>query len=116
MKHALASLAIGACLLLPSAGVVLGAGPPAKPAQSPTTGQPGTSNGVNCGGAGSGGLPTPGHSASSPGAPFNEPAPVGIGSGGVAGAVYAGSGPSLGAANSMAAVSQYDIACANQPP
>ena len=116
MKHVLASLAIGAFLLLPSAGVVLGAGPPAKPAQSPTTGQPGTSAGVNCGGAGSGGLPTPGHSASSPGAPFNEPAPVGIGSGGVAGGVYAGSGASLGAANSTAAVSQYDVACARQPP
>ena len=119
MKHVLASLAIGACLLLPSAGVVFGAGPTAKtPAQSPTTGQPGTSAGVNCGGAGvpGGGLPTPGHSASSPGAPFNEPAPVGIGSGGVAGGVYAGSGASLGAANSTAAVSQYDVACARQPP
>jgi len=122
MKHVLASLAIGAGLLLTSAGVVLGAGPPAKPAQNPATQQPGTSAGVNCGGAGpaSSGLMTPGNSASAPGAPFNEPAPVGVGSGGVAGGVYAGSGPSLGAANSTAAVSQYDIACANvtahQPP
>ena len=76
MKHALASLTIGACLLLPSASVVFAAG------------QPGTSAGVNCGGAGpaSSGLMTPGQAAASPGAPFNEPAPVGIGSGGVAGA------------------------------
>ncbi len=78
MKHALASLTIGACLLLPSASVVFAAG------------QPGTSAGVNCGGA-----------------------PVGIGSGGVAGAVYAGSTgtPSAMHAASANAVSQYDVAC-----
>jgi hypothetical protein len=120
----LASLTIGACLLLPSAGVVLGAGPPAKPAQSPTTGQPGTSAGFNCGGAGpaSSGLMTPGQAASAPGAPFNEPAPVGIGSGGQAGHVYAGNDGthSLASSNSTAAVSQYDVAClqvtTHQPP
>jgi hypothetical protein len=122
MKHVLASLAIGACLLLPSAGVVLGAGPPTKPAQNPATGQPGTSAGFNCGGAGMPGLLTPGQAASAPGAPFNEPAPVGIGSGGVAGQHYAGNDntASLANANSMAAVSQYDVACvqatAHQPP
>jgi hypothetical protein len=103
MKHALASLTIGACLLLPSASVVFAAG------------QPGTSAGVNCGGAGpaSSGLMTPGQAAASPGAPFNEPAPVGIGSGGVAGAVYAGSTgtPSAMRAASANAVSQYDVAC-----
>src|ERR1700736_2564374 len=62
MKHVLASLTIGACLLLPSAGVVF------------ATGQPGTTAGVNCG-FGSATM-TPGHAAASPGAPFNEPTPT----------------------------------------
>ena len=106
MKHVLASLTFSACLLLPSAGAVFGQ----------TTGQPGTSAGVNCGGAGpaSSGLPTPGHAASSPGAPFNEPAPVGIGSGGKAGAKYAGSGANTGTPANSVAVSQYDVACLHQ--
>jgi len=116
MKHVLASLAIGACLVLPSAGVVLGAGPPSKPAQNPTTKQPGTSAGVNCGVT----APmTPGQAASSPGAPFNEPAPVGTSpTGGKAGQVYAGNPGTASAANanSTAAVSQYDVACSHQPP
>jgi len=120
MKHLLASLAIGACLLLPSAGVVLGAGPPTKPSQNPITGQPGTSAGFNCGTASA--PTTPGQAASAPGAPFNEPAPVGTGPGGVAGQHYAGNDntASLANANSTAAVSQYDVACvqatAHQPP
>ena len=116
MKHALASLAIGACLLLPSAGVVLGAGPPAKPAQSPTTKQPGTTAGFNCGTSTA--PMEPGQAAGSLGAPFNEPAPVGIGSGGVAGQHYAGNDGthSLANANSTAAVSQYDVACSHQMP
>jgi hypothetical protein len=99
MKHAITSLAIGAFLLLPSAGAVFG------------TGQPGTSNGVNCGGVTAGGLPTPGHSATSKGAPFNEPFPVGIGNGGTAGGNYAGSGANLNTPASPNAVSQYDVAC-----
>jgi hypothetical protein len=120
MKHVLASLTISVCLLLPSAGVVLGAGPPAKPAQSPTTGQPGTSANVNC--ATPTAPMTPGQAAASPGAPFNEPAPVGTGTGGQAGHVYAGNPgtASSAAANSTAAVSQYDVAClqvtTHQPP
>jgi hypothetical protein len=110
MKHVITSLitslAIGAFLLLPSAGA----------APAPTTKQPGTSAGVNCGGAGSGGLPTPGNSASSPGAPFNEPAPVGIGTGGTAGANYAGTGANLAhTAVPGIAVSQYDVACSHVP-
>jgi len=99
MKHVLASLAIGACLLLPSAGAVF------------ATGQPGTSAGVNCGTTSTGTLATPGHAALSSGAPFNEPPPAGTGSGGKAGKVYAGSGPSLTHAGSANAVSQYDVAC-----
>ena len=85
MKHVLASLTIGACLLLPSAGVVLGAGPPTKPAQNPTTGQHGSNHGFSCTQAGT---------------------------------VYAGNPDtaSVAHANSTAAVSQYDVACANQMP
>ena len=66
MKHVLASLAIGACLLLPSAGVVF--------AENPTgdKGQPGTNAGVNCGPIAR--YPgNPRQCGSSPGAPFNEP-------------------------------------------
>lgn len=102
MKHVMTSLTIGALLLLPSAEAVF------------ARGQPGTSAGVNCGGATAGGLPTPGNAASSPGAPFNEPFPVGIGSGGTAGGKYAGSGANLGTPASPNAVSQYDVACLHQ--
>jgi hypothetical protein len=116
MKHVLASLAIGACLLLPSAGVVLGAG---KTAQTPTTGQPGAGAGVGCGTGNA--IMTPGNAALSPGSPFNEPgslSPTDLG--GTGGQNYAGSGAGSAHANSTAAVSQYDIACANvtahQPP
>jgi hypothetical protein len=71
--------------------------------QTPTTGQPGTSAGFNCGTTSA--PVEPGHAASSPGSPFNETTP------GNAGTRYAGSGPSLIHANSTAAVSQYDAAC-----
>jgi hypothetical protein len=100
MKHAVASLAICAGLLLPSAVFA--------------TGQPGTSAGVNCGTPGPTGtiLATPGQSAASPGAPFNEPAPVGTSpTGGKAGQVYAGSGANTRTPASPNAVSQYDVAC-----
>ena len=104
MKHLLASLAIGACLLLPSAGVVLGAGPPAKPAQNPTTGHRG-SPGFTC----TAGINTPGAAVAAPGSPFNPS--------GQAGLVYAGNPDTKSAANanSTAAVSQYDVACAQTP-
>jgi hypothetical protein len=104
MKAIIASLTMGVCLMLPAS-------------QAFATGQPGTSAGINCG-LGSA-TSTPGHSSSSPGAPFNEPAPIGTGSGGKAGMVYAGSGPGSAHANSPNAVSQYDIACyhvTNQVP
>src|SRR6516164_1628615 len=108
MKHALVSLAISACLLLPSAGVVLGA---SKPTQTHKTGQPGTTAGFNCG---TPSAPTePGLAAAAPGSAFNETAP------GTAGTVYAGNGAPSMNANSSAAVSQYDAACrqlSTQPP
>ena len=109
MKHLFASLTIGACLLLPSAGVVLGAGPPTKPAQNPTTGQHGSNHGFSCTTSGAG-INTPGNSNNAPGAPFNPT--------GQAGNVYAGNPGTASSvnANTTAAVSQSDVACANQPP
>jgi hypothetical protein len=112
MKHVLASLTIGACLLLPSAGVVLGAGPPTKPAQNPTTGQHGSNHGFSCTTSSAGGavINTPGAAIAAPGSPFNP--------GGQAGNVYAGNPGTASAANanSTAAVAQYDVACAQQMP
>ena len=109
MKHVLASLTIGACLLLPSAGVVLGAGPPTKPAQNPTTGQQGSNHGFSCTTSGTG-INTPGAAIAAPGSPFNP--------GGQAGTVYAGNMNTASAANanSTAAVAQYDVACSHQVP
>jgi hypothetical protein len=116
MKHVLASLAISALLLLPSTASVF------------ATGQPGSSAGVACGGAGPGpssGLMTPGSAAASPGSVFNEPFPVGTSpTGGKAGQVYAGNPGTPSLANgSPNAVSQYDVAClqvttatTHQPP
>ena len=103
MKHMIGFLVVGASLLLPSVGFA--------------TGQPGTSANVNCG-LGSATM-TPGHAAASPGAPFNEPAPIGTGTGGKAGKVYAGSGRNTATPASPNAVSQYDVAClqvTTQPP
>jgi hypothetical protein len=109
MKHALASLSVGACLLLTSAGVVLSAGPPTKPAQNPTTGQHGSNHGFSCTTSGAG-INTPGNAIAAQGSPFNPD--------GQAGTVYAGNPGTASAvhANSTAAVSQYDVACANQAP
>jgi hypothetical protein len=109
MKHVLASLTIGACLLLPSAGVVLGAGPPTKPAQNPTTGQHGSNHGFSCTTSGAG-INTPGNAINARGSPFNPD--------GQAGTVYAGNPGTASAANanSTAAVSQYDVACSHQMP
>ena len=74
------------------------------PTVSPTTGQHGSNAGNSCG------TPqaptTPGNAATAPGSPFN-PA-------GQAGTVYAGNPGTASTlhANSTAAVSQYDVACA----
>jgi hypothetical protein len=72
--------------------------------QTPTTGQPGTTAGFNCG---TPSAPTePGNAANAPGSAFNETTP------GHAGTVYAGNGAgSTQHAGSTAAVSQYDAAC-----
>lgn len=72
--------------------------------QTPTTGQPGTTAGFNCGTASA--PIEPGNASSAPGSAFNETLP------GHAGTVYAGNGSaSVNNAGSTAAVSQYDSAC-----
>jgi hypothetical protein len=109
MKHVLASLTIGACLLLSSAGAVLGQSPPTKPAQNPTTGQQGSNHGFSCTTSGAG-INTPGAANTAGGSPFNAS--------GQAGNVYAGNMGTASAANSnsTASVSQYDVACSHQMP
>ena len=71
---------------------------------SPTTGQPGTTAGFNCG---TSSAPVePGKASGARGSAFNETGP------GIAGTMYAGNGPgSVNHAGSTAAVSQYDAAC-----
>jgi hypothetical protein len=104
MKHVIASLTIGACLVLPLAGVVLAADPHKV---TGTTGQPGTgtATGVSCSVYGV----TPGNSGSSNGSPFNANVAK----------TYAGNpgnptGPGGNANNSPHAVSEYDVACFQQ--
>src|SRR5215469_903407 len=88
--------AVGAMMVVPAASALA--------AQNPTTGQPGTTAGFNCGTATA--PVEPGHAANAPGSAFNETTP------GRAGTVYAGNGPgSVNHAGSTAAVSQYDAAC-----
>jgi hypothetical protein len=92
----ISALTIVALLLLSVSGAAL------------ATGQPGTTAGNNCT-VSANALQTPGHSSSSPGAPFNEPTPTNAG--GTAGMKYAGNGQTLNTPASGNAVSQYDIAC-----
>jgi hypothetical protein len=101
MKTIVASLAIGACLLLPATAFAAG--------------QPASGGDISCGSGSA--VNTPGHASSAPGSAFNEPSATS--SGGKAGMVYAGSGPGSAHAASGNAVSQYDIACfhvTNQVP
>lgn len=100
MKPVIASLTIGACLLLPSVGVVLAANPhsPSNPAGQPT-GQPSQS-------CGSTAAPnTPGNAVEAAGSAFN-PA-------GQAPSVYAGQQPQN--STNPKSVAQYDVACFQQP-
>ncbi len=101
MTHARGALLGGAFTIMLALAAPVGI---ASAMQTPTTGQPGTSAGFNCG---TSTAPVePGHGANSPGSPFNETTP------GHAGTVYAGNGPgSTQHAGSTAAVSQYDAAC-----
>jgi hypothetical protein len=105
MKQLLTSLTIGACLVLPSAGVVLAANP--HPSTTTGTGQPGSNNGISCNVTVG---PGPGGSANGLGSPFNPSVTP----------PYAGnpgnptSAPGTNA-NTAHAVSQYDVACFQAP-
>jgi hypothetical protein len=99
MKHAMASMTLGACLLFASAGMAL------------ATGQPGSTAGVQCTVSANAPL-TPGSagSATNPsgtnGSPFNQ----------AIAKTYAGNPGSPTTSNGHAsanAVSQYDVACKN---
>ena len=105
MKHAIASLAIGACMLLPSAGMALAANPHTF---TMTKGQPGTTNGITCNQTVG---PGPGGSANGNGSPFNPAVtPPYAGNPGNP----TGPGGAVTTAN-PAAVSQYDVACFQAP-
>ena len=113
MKHVIASLTIGACLLLPSAGVVLAANP--HPSTTSGTGQPGSNNGISCGGTNA--TSAPSGSVNGNGSPFNPTptTPNGITYAGNMGNPTGPGGVASGTANS-AAVSQYDVACFQATP
>jgi len=97
MKQLIASLALGACIVGLSPAVAFAA----NPHTSGSTGQPNQS----CEDTPT----TPGGAAAAPGSAFNPD--------GKAGTVYAGSPgtPSAAHAASAHAVSQYDVACFQQP-
>ncbi len=98
MRHVISSIALSACLILPPVSVVFGANPG-------TQGQPSQS----CQTVIASGGTSPGKAASAKGSAFNT-------TNGVAGAVYAGSPGTPSLANgSPKAVSQYDVACFQQP-
>ena len=96
MKRLACSMTASICLLVASAGVGLAASNPSG------TGQPSqtclSSTAPN----------EPGNAAGSPGAPFNEV-------NGTAGGVYAGNGQTTNTPANGHAVSQYDVACYQQP-
>ncbi|SEF12696.1 hypothetical protein SAMN05444161_8811 [Rhizobiales bacterium GAS191] len=101
MKHVIASLAFGACLVGSSVAVVFAANPHNTAHNPNSTGQPSQSCQFT--------TTTPGGAASAPGSPFNPS--------GQAGNVYAGNPDtaSLAHSGSSNAVSQYDVACFQQP-
>jgi hypothetical protein len=105
MKHAVASLTTGACMLLASTGALLAANPhTALP--TPFKGQPGQNGGITCGSTVAPAT-VPGHSmgaGTAPGSPFN--------SSGVADSHYAGTQPQNSANGQFA---EYDVACFQAP-
>jgi len=117
MKHVLAALSVGACLLVPSAGSVLADNPHLVPGTT-GKGQPGANGGITCNSTTSGPSGVvigggPGGSVNAAGSPFNvlntdkryagNPGnPTGPGGNANNGTV---------AHNSGHAVSEYDVAC-----
>ena len=115
MKKLIESFTIGACLLLPSAGVAF-AGPGGT-----NTGQPGSGANVHCGTSSTSGVTAPGPnmvpagnaSAFNPSATGPKGQPVG-------GSRYAGNALSGNITHAQGAAAlnggQYDVACLNQVP
>jgi hypothetical protein len=104
MKHVIATLTAGGCVLLIASSAAFAG---RKVTQTPTTGQRGAPNNT----CGVSNPVTPGAAAMAQGSPFNTTANGGLG--GTAGLNYAGNPgtASLANSNSTAAVSQYDVAC-----
>jgi hypothetical protein len=92
MTRFIAPIALAACLLFPAVGSVYGA----DPHNSGSTGQPSKECEAT----------RPGNAATAPGSAFNP--------NGVAGTVYAGEQPQN--SKNPKSVSQYDVACFQQPP
>jgi hypothetical protein len=113
MKHIMASLTIGACLLLTSAGASVFAADK-KPQ---ITGQPGSASGTTCQSLPPGS--TPGNSAGAGGSPFNPNNLTKHYAGNLGNPTFPAGGtpgdPAVGSnANTATAISEYDVACANQ--
>lgn len=124
MKHHIASLAIGACLLLPSAGLVLGANQhTTTPSQNtgPGKGQTGSNHGTSCGAVNGGATPGSAGSAINPAGTNGSPFDSSVSKGYAGNPTSPTTPPSNGGlnynghANGATAVAQYDIACAQIP-
>ena len=120
-KHLIVSLTIGACLLVPSAGVVF-AGPLGTDTGQPGSGSDAVLGGVHCGTASTGGVLSPGNSTApaNNASAFNGSA-TNVGPNGqpVGGSRYAGTPLSSNTkAQGAAALNggQYDVACVNATP
>jgi hypothetical protein len=111
MKQIVMSLAISGTLILGAAGTALAANP--HPSTTSGTGQPGSNNGISCNtgavGPGPGGSVSAINPAGTNGSPFDTAVPK----------TYAGNtgNPTApgGVGNPAHAVSQYDVACFQQP-
>src|SRR5262249_42826430 len=121
MKNHMTSVAVGACLLLSSAGVAFADN--LHPFTITGTGQPGSNNGIACNGGsptnpdigpGPGGSVNAMNPSGTNGSPFNTSVPKAY-AGNQGNPTFAGS-PGVPAGHSNAnrdhAVSQYDVACA----
>jgi len=115
MKHLIVSLTIGACLLLPSAGVVFAENPHGAAATlGVTKGQPGTQPGGASGGAScgtlAGGVGPPGQAIGDSGSSISSSvtSPFALDAMGLS-KNYAGSAGNSG--SNAHANSQYDVAC-----
>lgn len=104
MKRMTTLLAIGTCLLLTPVGVARAENP--HPFTTSGTGQPGSNNGIACGGPNA--TSTPSGAVNGNGSPFNPTPAKPIEYAGNPGNPTAQPG---GVGNPLHAVSQYDVAC-----